>query len=292
MLSRNILSDIRSQLGAFSERKRSIATFILENHEDAAFLTTAQLAKACGVSESTVTRFASDLGYERYADLQKELAAIVKHKLSQIERLELSSDGKQNDSMLSRLRTMMTADMESIEETLYHISEYELNQVVALISKAHNVYVIGSRSAYGLAHYFGVTLSWIKPRVWLTSGPSNMQFDRMIDAQPGDVALAISTNPYPRNTLYMLEVAKKRGLTTIVVTDSQVSPLAHLANYCLVVQNRVLSFADNVAPVCSLLTGLLALISQHDAQRSSETLKQMEDFWKQSDMYVKDFSYE
>jgi DNA-binding MurR/RpiR family transcriptional regulator len=287
-LSTNILVEIRQQLPSFSDRKRNVGTWILEHHEDAAFLSTSQLAKACGVSESTITRFSTELGYERFADMQKDLRVIVKGKLSQMERLELSKDRKDTNSSISKITKMMRTDMESIEKTILNIPEDELDKIVDAISSARNVYVIGSRSAYGLAHYFGFALSWIKPHVWMTDGPGNMQFDRMMEASEGDVAFAISTFPYPRNTVEMLCFAEENGLTTIAVTDSHTSPLARRAKHCLIVHNEDITFADNVAPVSSLLTALLALISQKNPKRSAQTLKKLEDFWVKSNIYDRD----
>lgn len=288
-LSTNILFEIRRLLDTVSEQKKKVGIWILENHEDAAFLGTAQMAKACGVSESTVTRFAADLGYERYADMQKDLHIIVKGKLSQIERLELNQNMANNNSSVARMMQLMRTDMESIEKTFMNIHEEELNKIVDALSDARGVFVIGSRSAYGLAHYFGFALSWIKPNVWLTGGPGNMQFDRMMEAGQDDVAIAISTFPYPRDTVEMLKLAQENGLTTIAVTDSQISPLARHATHCLFVHNEDITFADNVAPVSSLLTALLALISQKNPKRSAQELKKLEDFWRKTNVYERDF---
>jgi len=287
-LSSVILTKIRHSLIGLSDRQKIVANFILSNHEDAAFLTSTQLAKKCGISESTVVRFAYGLGYERYADMQVELRNIVKGKLSQMERLELNSDAYMGSTALAQLTRFMKTDMESIEKTFLSIEEDELEKVVDAISNAKHVFVIGARGAYGLAHFFGYALSWIKRHVRLIDGPNNALFDKMADIEKGDVALAISTPPYANVTIDLLVLAQNCGATTIAITDSLTSPLAQHGTYCLPVHNEVMTFADNVAPILSLLTGLLALVGNKESQRSANSLEKLERFWEKSGAYYQE----
>ncbi len=286
-MTRTLLEAIQGAMSHFSEKQKLVARCILADYEDAAFLTSTQLAHKSGVSDATVIRFSGFLGFDRYADMQGELRKLVRGKLSQIDRL---ADDRQDESQSGMMQTashLMKSDMQNIEKTLSEMNENLLKSVVDVIDGASRVYVIGSRSAYGLAHYFSCSLAWIKENVYPLDGTSSPIFDRMVYAKPDDVAIAISFPPYPRATIQLLQCARDLGTQTIAITDSMNSPLAENATYCLKVYNELLSYADSVAPAMSVLTVLLTMIGNKNRIKSKQYLSDFEKMWDKCHIYYK-----
>jgi DNA-binding MurR/RpiR family transcriptional regulator len=284
----SILSRIRQEMPYLSVRHKMIANYILSNYEEAAFLTSTQLAEESGTSEATVIRFAKHFKFERYTDLQKTLRNLVRRKLTQIERLEKISERHYPDSPLRMITDSMRTDIRSIEQTLSELREEDISAIIELITNARRVYVIGSHSEFGLACYFATTLSWIKENVYLTEEAYNLSSDTISSISEKDVAVAISYPPYPTRTIQLLKAAYNGGAKTIVITDSLASPLASMGTYLLSVHNEQISFADNSAPIMSLLTALLALISSNKFNKSARRLRILREYWKQTDFYYQE----
>lgn len=284
----SILAAIRRELPELSARQKLVANYILSDHQEAAFLTSTQLAEASGTSDATVIRFANRLGFRRYADMQSELRELVRGKLSQIERLEFSQEPQEPSSFMQMARQSMQTDIHSIERTLADIREEELIAVVRAVVRARRVYVIATHSEYGLACYFASSLSWIRENVHLLDETHNPSFDCLADTAPGDLAVAISFPPYPAGTVRLLDAAVARGAEAVAITDSPLSPLAQRADHCLLAHDEKLSFADNSAPTVSLLSVILSLASQEDFQRSSEALKKKAQYWEEINFYYRE----
>lgn len=283
-----ILMAIRKELSEFSAQQKLVANFILADPEESAFMTSSQLADASGTSDATVIRFANRLGCKKYADLQAELRKLVRDRLTQVERLKRSSEPEQQSSLMQTAIHSMHTDIKSIEQTLANLDEEELAASVQAIAEARRVYVAGTHSEYGIACYFASTLSWIKEQVYLMDESHTPTFDAMSDVSTEDVMVALSFPPYPAATVRFTDAALRRGAKIIAVTDSPLSPLAQRADYCLLVHDVKLFFADNSGPTMSLLSVILALVSSHDYEKSTASLKKMSDYWEEMDFYYRD----
>lgn len=271
-----------------TNRQRLIAHYILSNHEDAAFLTSTELASKCGTSEATVIRFSNSLGFARYGDMQRELQTLVKGKLLQIDRLEQSKPPQQDSSMMELARHWMLTDIQSIETTLAGLNEDDLNAAVTALCSAHKVFVVATHGEYGLACYFAHSLSWIHENVFVLDGARGMNFDQLCEITAGDAIVGISFPPYPANTVKMMRAGAKAGAFAIAITDGPSSQIAQYASCCLYAHNEQLSFADNSAPTMSLMALILALVSRKDFERSSARLNKLSDCWLNSGLYMKE----
>ena len=280
-----ILDRIGREMDRLSGRQKQVAQYILQDCGGAAFMTAAKLAEASGVSEATVIRFANHMGYARYSPLQEELRVVVRGKLSQMERFHRTGDLRHHSSIMRTAIRSMRADMHNIEQTLVSLSEHDLTAVVELLATAGRVYVVGSHSEYGIACYFASTLCWIRDRVYLIDETHSPSFDAMSCAGEGDVIVALSFPPYPVQTVRILETAVRRGVQSVAVTDSPLSPLAKRAQHCLYARDEKLFFADNSAPTVSLLSVLLALVGSYDYERSSSYLKIKQKYWEELGFY-------
>lgn len=283
-----ILKKIREKLPYLSNRQKKVAQYILTNYEDAAFMTVAKLAEASEVSESTVVRFSSCIGYPHYSDMQDALRALIRGQLTQMDRLRRTGDMKECSSIMQTVIRSMRTDIRSIETTLLQIREEDLKQVIRSISMARSVYVVGTHSEYGIACYFASTLGWIRDNVYLIDATHSPTFDAMADINAKDVYIGMSFPPYPAATVRYLEAARSRGARTIAITDVPSSPLARRAALSLYAHDEKLFFADNSAPTVSLLSVILALVGDQNYEASYAKIARMNRYWSDIGFYFQE----
>lgn len=278
----NVLERIKGSIATLSKSHKEVANYVLLNYENTVFLTSAKLARLCRVSESTVTRFAVSLGYSGFAEMQHELQEMVKTQFTMVQRLKGSVKNQNGD--IQTLNHLLHDDIESIRKTLRNTDQNILTQAVDTLWEAQRVYVIGARSAYGLAFYFGFALNWIRKDVFIVDG-LNINNDKLMNITEKDAVVAISLPRYPRTCVNTLEIAFKRGAQTIAITDSYTSPLVKFARMPLLVHTKTLSFPDNYAPVMSLLGGLLTIVASKDKEKTSAYLEEYERYWAETGVY-------
>jgi len=279
----NVLDRIKNSIGSLSESHKVIADYIFGNVENTVFLTSAKLARVCGVSEATVTRFAVALGYAGFAEMQREIREMVKSRLTLVQRFKgsVAQGGSDGADMFSRV---LHEDMESINKTIRSIDRESLRKAVDALWESERVYVIGTRSAYGLALYFGFALNWIRKDVFIVDGV-NTNNDKLISLTEKDAVLAISLPRYPQACVNTFEIASRKGAQTIAITDSYTSPLVKYARMPLLVHTNTLNFPDKYAPVMSLLGALLTMIASKDRKKTAESLEGYEKYWLETGVY-------
>ena len=160
--SKDLMKLIQMRFPRLSKGQKLIAEYILKNYDKAAFMTAAKLGVSVGVSESTVVRFAIELGFSGYPKLQKSLQELIKNKLTTVQRLELSSDYITEGHAL---KGVLKADMENIRATMEKIDYNTFEDVVNNIFAAKRIYIIGLRSSMALAEFLGFYLNIILQNV-------------------------------------------------------------------------------------------------------------------------------
>ena len=138
-----LLARLEERYPRFSKGQKRLADYVQENYDKAAFLTAAKLGEAVGVSESTVVRFASQLGYKGYPEFQKALEELVRTKLNSIQRMEVAYGRIARGEIL---QTVLQSDIEKIKQTLECADKKAFEQAVDTILEARKIYVIGIRS--------------------------------------------------------------------------------------------------------------------------------------------------
>ncbi len=250
-------------------------------------MTAARLAANTGVSESTVVRFASELGFGGYQSFQRELQSVAKMQLTSIQRIELASDRIDGENVFE---SVARADIQSIENALNELDINEFNAAVNVLLKAKNIYIVGVRSAAALANIAYIYLNMLFPNVRLVSSiVSGDMFSQMVHAGKGDVVLAISFPRYSKTTYNAVNFAYTQGAQVIALTDSKDSPIVDTATHALVTGNgRIDSFADSlVAPMC-LLNALICALGMKRKNAAAETFDKQEKIQEMYDLYTYD----
>lgn len=282
----DLINIIQQKYDDFSKGQKLIANYIVNHYDKAAYVTAAKLGEICGVSESTVVRFAIELGFDGYPKLQKVLQELIKSKLTSVQRIEVSSNRINEDNIL---KSVLQSDMEKIKITLEQIDQTDFNNIVETILKAKRIFILGVRSSATLASFLGFYFNLIFDNVRLvhTTSVSEM-FEQIIRAQEGDVVIGISYPRYSKRTIKAMQFAKNQKAKTIALTDSPESPVAQSADMSLFARSDMASFVDSLVAPLSLINALIVAIGMRRKQEVYSTFERLEKIWDEYQVYEKD----
>lgn len=286
-MSKDILGEIRerTQKHAFSKGQKRIAEYILENYEKAAFMTASKLGINVDVSESTVVRFAMELGYSGYPAMQKALQEMVRNKLTALQRIEVSNDRLADQDVIS---VVMHADAESIRLTMDGLKTDTFEQAVDALVQARKVYIVGIRAASAISEFLGFYLNMTLENVIVIRVNSFSElFEQIFRIGEQDVMIGISFPRYSKRTVKSMMYAKDQGATTIAITDSEASPLAGLADYTLTARSDMISFVDSLVAPLSLANAIIMAVGRKKGGELTGTFGKLEQIWDEYEVYEK-----
>ncbi len=283
-MAKNILHTIEKNMISFSKGQKLIARYILDNYDKAAFMTASRLGKTVQVSESTVVRFATQLGYDGYPSMQRALQEMIRGKLTSIQRIQ-ASDGSLGGSDL--VTNVLHRDMENIRMAIDQTDASEFDRVTDMIAAAKHIYIVGFRSSSFLAGYLNFYFRLIFDNVTLVSGGAAGTFDQIFRVGPGDIVFTICFPRYSELALKTIQFAKDRGATIIALTDSELSPVARAADASILVHNEMISFVDSLAAPMSMLNALILAASRRKGMDVSASFSKLEQIWEQFSIFGK-----
>ncbi len=266
-----------------SKGQKLIANYILEHYEKAVYLTAAKLGTIVGVSESTVVRFANELGYDGYPKFQDALEELVKSKLTAMQRLEVTTDRIDTNHVL---KSVLQTDEEKIRYTIENIDEAVFDQAVEKILGAHTIYVLGVRSCAGLASFLGFYFNIIFPHVKIVNTNSiSEMFEIIHRIDENDVLIGISFPRYSKRILKALEFAQAQKATVVAITDSYISPLVQYADHTLIGKSEMVSFVDSLVAPLSIINALIVAVSLRKRDEMAQNLEHLENIWIEYEVY-------
>ncbi|MFZ5989772.1 MAG: MurR/RpiR family transcriptional regulator [Bacillota bacterium] len=285
----DLIKKIQSSMPGFSKGQKLIANYIINHYDKAAFMTAARLGDEVGVSESTVVRFANEIGFDGYPKLQKVLRELIKSKLTSVQRIEVSSSRINEENIL---KSVLQSDMEKVKVTLEEIDQTSFNNIVDSILNAKMIYILGVRSSSALASFLGFYFNLIFDNVRLvhTTSVSEM-FEQIIHAAEGDVILGISFPRYSKRTINAMKFGKRQGATVVAITDSLDSPLAENSDYILTARSDMASFVDSLVAPLSVINALIVAVGMRRKQHVYDTFGRLEKIWDEYNVYEKYDSY-
>lgn len=284
-MNRDILTVIQENMATFSKGQKRIANYILESYDKAAFMTASKLGKTVNVSESTVVRFASELGYDGYPSMQRSLQKMIRNRLTAVQRIEVSYDRIGNQDVLT---SILQSDIEKIRLTLEEADHQSFDAAVDAIVSAHKIYIIGVRSAASVATFLHFYFNLIFDNVALVAANTVSEvFENLIHVGEGDVVIGVSFPRYSSRTVQAMSFARDRGATTISITDSEASPLAPISKYTLKARSDMASFVDSLVAPLSLVNALLVAVSRKRNEELAQTFQSLEQIWDEYGVYEK-----
>lgn len=276
---------IRSKSAGFSKGQRAIARYIQENPDRVAFMTASKLGATVGVSESTVVRFATEIGYSGYPALQQAMQEMIRSKLTSVQRLEMTSRNIGPDKLLD---AVLDQDIDILKRTKENIDREAFNRAADALVGAKKVYVLGAGSSLALATFLAHYLRLIFDTVQLVEATSEATIlQQIIRAGQGDAVIAISFPRYSKKAAKTLRYASDRGMVTVAITDSPLSPLAEHAAHLLLARSDMVSFVDSLVGPQSVINALIVAVAIRKKQEVAGTLQKIESIWDEYGVYEK-----
>ncbi len=281
----DLLKTIEKKYSSFSKGHKKIADYVIKNSDKVAYMTASKLGETVGVSDSTVVRFAVEVGFEGYPEFLKRLKEVVSGKLTSIQRIEITSSSFKKEGILENV---INSDIDKLKKTLANIDKKAFDEAIETILNAKNIYILGVRSSASLSGFLGFyfNLMFDNAKLVNTNSVSEM-FEQIINISEDDVIIGISFPRYSRRTLKALEYAKKCGSKIVAITDSMMSPLTTVADYSLIARSDMASFADSLVAPLSLINAIIVAIAMSKQEEISETFKKLENIWEEYEVYDK-----
>ena len=285
MFQDDLLNNINEKMPILSKGQKKLAYFILNNYDKATFMTASKLGEEVGVSESTVVRFATEMGFDGYHKMQSELETLIKTKLTATQRMKVSAEqmSKSNKDILTNI---LEKDIDGIRATLTTLDKDIFEECVDKILKAKKVYIIGVRSANSLSSFLAFYLNlMIDNVVYVNYSTATEIFEQIFRIDKNDVLIGISFPRYSRRTIKAMEYAFSKSATTIAITDSKFSPLINFATNSLIAKSDMVSFIDSLVAPLSVINALLVAVSVAKKDEMIITLENLENIWSEYKVY-------
>lgn len=280
-MQKNILRVMEEGMDGFSKGRKRIARYILDHAERAASLTAGRLGELAQVSESTVVRFALELGYDGYPEMQQALRETLRSRLTAPERLR-DADTRFSDLPGAAIRR----DMETLRTLAARSDRTDFQDVAERILAARNVYILGVRTSSFVAGYLNFYLHFLLERVTLVqSNAAGEIFEQLFRIGPGDLMIAISFPRYSPVTVNTVKFARDKGASIVAVTDNAQSPVYSLSDASLLVPCDMISFVDSMVAPLSMMNALLAELGRRLDADASETFSRLEDIWNEQGVF-------
>ena len=284
-MAKNILHTIEQNMSGFSKGQKRIGHYILENYDKAAFMTASKLGKLVSVSESTVVRFASELGYDGYPSMQRALQEMIRSRLTSTQRIQAAGTMYSGHDVLG---SVLQSDIEKLRKMAGEEDRENFSHVVEQIKDARHIYILGVRSSSFVAGYLNFYMHLMFENVTLVqTNAAGEILEQLFRIGPEDVLLAISFPRYSKVTISTVQFARDRGATIIAVTDNDLSPIYQMADAALLAPCEMISFVDSMVAPLSLINALLVAMAGQMGERVSTTFAELEDIWNEYGVFGK-----
>ena len=279
----DILTMMQDGIPQFSKGQRLIAKYITESYDKAAFMTASKLGKTVGVSESTVVRFAVELGFDGYPSMQKAIQEMVRNRLTSVQRIEVANDRFGDQDVVS---TVLHSDAEKLRQTAEVLDRDAFNGAVEAILKARRVFVLGVRSTAPLANFLGYYLNYMFNNVHIvTASGQGEMFEKIVGMDREDVVIAFSFPRYSRAVMKAARYCRSAGATVVGITDSALSTLGENSDYVLVAKSDMVSLVDSLVAPLSVVNALIVALAARRDRQLRTTFSALEQIWDEYDVY-------
>ena len=284
-MKRNLLQLMTERMTEFSKGQRLIARYIIENYDRAAYMTAAKLGAIVQVSESTVVRFADELGFDGYPDMQHALQELAKTNLTAAQRMKVADNILDKNNILDKV---LLGDADKIRHTLEGIDRDAFYAAIEKIVAAEHIYILGVRSSASLAEFLTYNFRMMFDNVNPVLGTSGGEvFEQILNIGPADVLIAVSFPRYSKRTIRAVQYAHKAGADVVALTDSAASPLAPYSDQLLTARSDMASFVDSLVAPLSIINAMVAAVSMRQHDEVQSRLERLETIWDEYDVYDK-----
>ncbi len=279
----NLLQYIHDNMASFSKSHKKIAQYVLEHYDKSAFMTAAKLSDIVGTSESTVVRFAYEIGFEGFPEFQSALQELIKNKLTTVQRMEITSSKMSEKNIL---QSVIQSDIEKLKGTMESIDNSVFIDAVEAISNARNIYILGARTCSSVASFLGFYLNMISDNVkTIATNSASETFEQIYRVSADDVVIAISYPRYSVRTQNAVKYAANKGSKVIAITDSIESPITNYATHSLIAGCDMTNFVDSLVAPLSLCNALIVALVVRNKETIAKTFSDLEQIWVDYEVY-------
>ena len=284
-MDKDVLTLLARENSGFSKGQKRIANYIAENYDKAAFMTAGKLGKAAGVSESTVVRFAAELGYGGYPAMRKALQELLRGRLTSVQRIEAARETMDEEHLLE---SVIRADMEKLQTTLDECDHAVFSHAADVLAGARHVYIVGMRSSTCLANFLGFYLNLLRENVHVIQNTAvSAVYEQIMRIGEGDVFVGITYPRYSNGTARAMGFAKFAGADTVGITDGENSPFVGVADTLLFAKSDMVSFLDSLVAPMSLINALIVAVASRMDNDVESTFRTLESIWRDYEVYEK-----
>lgn len=284
-MAQDILALLEQNAASFSKGQKRIAQYLAESYDKAAFMTANRLGKTVGVSESTVVRFAVELGFDGYPSMQKAMQEMVVNRLTSVQRIGVAHERIGDQDILSMV---LQSDMEKLRKTGETVDRRDFQAAVDAILNARRIYILGVRSVAPLANFLGYYLNYMFDNVQIvTASGSSEMFEKIVGIESSDAVVAFSFPRYSTSTAKGASYCRSTGATVIGVTDSRLSPLGQNCDHVLLAKSDMISLVDSLVAPMSVVNALIVALAARREVELSKTFDELERIWEEYHVYEK-----
>ena len=284
-MNKNLLVLMEERMPEFSKGQKRIARYILDHYDKAAYMTASRLGSIVEVSESTVVRFAIEVGFDGYPEMQRALQELIRTRLTAVQRVDVTNSLIGEDDVLDKV---LGSDADKIRRTLDEIDRKSFDEAVEKIVAARSIYIIGVRSSSTLAGFLNFNFRMILDNVKFVQTTSGSEmFEQIMSIGPEDVLIAISFPRYSKRIINAVEYATGAGADVISITDSRQSPIAAGADQLLMARSDMVSFVDSLVAPLSIINAIIVAVARKKPDDVRERLEKLEHIWDEYDVYDK-----
>lgn len=284
-MNRDILQALQEMAPTFSKGQRAIAKYITESYDKAAFMTASKLGKTVGVSESTVVRFAVELGYDGYPSMQKAMREMVLNRLTSVQRIEVANNRFADHDVVT---TVLQSDIEKLRQTEELIDRDDFSAAVNAILNSKRIYILGIRSTAPLANFLGYYLNYMFRNVHIVTASGTTElYEKIVGVNADDVLIAFSFPRYSSTTIRGAKYCRSAGATVIGLTDSMLSPLAQNSDHVLLAKSDMVSLVDSLVAPLSVINALIVALASKKEKELARTFETLERLWEEHHVYEK-----
>jgi len=279
--SHPVINDISNKLDSLTPKAQTLGTYIMQNPSKAVFMTTKELAETCGISEATVVRFVSTLGYKGYSEFQEALKDFVNTGLSLPERADIKGI---KEPGTDRLHRGILEELNNLKYLYENINIEIMNRFVEHLDKSHSVYVVGSRLSYTFAYYLGWSLTKIRKGIHILKGSDSTCFDRLSNAHPNGLVILVATSRYPNELIKLSKMIRRSDHTLLTMTDSSICPVIQFADLSLVIPSRSIPFIGNVSGMLAVIQYMVQELANIKGEELIHYQQQLEQVYLENDI--------
>jgi DNA-binding MurR/RpiR family transcriptional regulator len=266
MATEPVPTDLRERIlghvGELPPQQRSIADYLLDHLDSVPFLSVPALARRCGVSEATIVRFSQRIGFSGFTELKGALVDLLQ------ERLGVADEREPGDLGGDVLETVAGHEDRNIRLTVDRIDRVVFDAIAERIFAAERVHTFGM----GISAHLAGLASYALVQIGVSASPLSTGYsspaEQLVAARRGDLVLVISLPPYSRQSLDLIDAARRLGIATVALTDRLTAPAARAADLALAVRSDNLTFTNAVAAMTVVINALATAVAARHPDRA------------------------